>query len=122
MKKYLLWSFERGSRPYDVICFVILAFIFLTPSRAFNDRPDFMRIEQNEPIRRTTDDNGNAVYTVQVDAPIFASASTMEKTAVDRLRDFVHEKFEVTHTVPIYDSKGTVIAFSFWIDSGAQPF
>ena len=30
MKKYLLWSFERGSRAYDVICVVILASIFLT--------------------------------------------------------------------------------------------
>ena len=56
MKKYLLWSFERGSRPYDVICVVIIAFIFLTPPTVFNDRPDFMRVPEDS-IRQTSDDD-----------------------------------------------------------------
>src|SRR5438045_2812981 len=101
MKKYLLWLYERGSRSYDVFCFFILAFIFLTPSWAFNDRPDFMRIDRNEPVRRTTDDNRNVVYTVQVDTSAFTAAAAAEKAAIDRLREAVHEKFEVTRTVPI---------------------
>jgi hypothetical protein len=33
------WSYERGSWQYDVICAVILAFIFVTPSSWFHDRP-----------------------------------------------------------------------------------
>jgi hypothetical protein len=33
------WSYERGSWQYDVICAVILAFIFVTPSSWFRDRP-----------------------------------------------------------------------------------
>ena len=122
MKKYLLWSVERGSRPYDVICFVILAFIFLTPSWAFNDRPDFMRIDRNEPVRRTTDDNRNVVFTVQVNTSLFTPAAAAEKAAIDRLREVVHEKFEVSRTVPIYDSIGALIAYSIWIDTGVPPF
>ena len=51
MKKYLLWTFERGSRPYDVICIVILAFIFLTPHSLFHDRPDY---QPNIPTKRYT--------------------------------------------------------------------
>jgi hypothetical protein len=54
MKKFLLWSFERGSVQYDVICVIIIAFIFLTPPAAFNDRP-----------RRTSDVNGHTVFTVK---------------------------------------------------------
>jgi len=122
MKKYLMWSFERGSRPYDVICFVILGFIFLTPSWVFHDRPDFMRIEENEPVRRTHDDNGSVVYTVQIDKPFFGSAAGAEKAAIDRLRTVVHEKFEISHTVPVYDSRGGLVAYSIWIDTGVQPF
>ena len=35
----IFWAYERGSWQYDVICAVILAFIFLTPRAWFNDRP-----------------------------------------------------------------------------------
>jgi hypothetical protein len=37
VKHVLLWSYERGSWQYDVLCLLILAFIFLTPSRWFNE-------------------------------------------------------------------------------------
>ncbi len=39
IKKAIFWSYERGSWQYDVICVVILAFIFLTPTNWFHDRP-----------------------------------------------------------------------------------
>ena len=35
----IFWSYERGSWQYDIICAVILAFIFITPSSWFHDRP-----------------------------------------------------------------------------------
>ncbi len=35
----VLWSYERGSWQYDLICAFILAFIFLTPASWFHDRP-----------------------------------------------------------------------------------
>jgi hypothetical protein len=120
MKKFLLWSFERGSRPYDVICLVILAFIFLTPSWVFHDRPEYARVDKDVPVRRTVDDNGEVVYTVQVHAPMFTSESVAEKAAIDRLREAVQDKFSVSHTVPIIDSTGSIIAYSIWIENGAQ--
>lgn len=38
LKKILFWSYERGSLPYDVMCVLILAFIFLSPNRIFQSR------------------------------------------------------------------------------------
>jgi hypothetical protein len=35
----IFWVYERGTWQYDVICALILAFIFLTPRAWFNDRP-----------------------------------------------------------------------------------
>jgi len=35
----VLWTYERGSWQYDIICAVILAFIFLTPRAWFHDGP-----------------------------------------------------------------------------------
>jgi len=122
MKKFLLWSFERGSRPYDVICLVILAFIFITPPSVFHDRPDFMRVDKKEPVRKSQDINGNIVYTVQVSTPAFTPAETVEKAAEDRLREVIHEKFEITRAIPVYDTTGIVVAYSIWIDTGVQPF
>ena len=36
LKNILLWSYERGTWQYDLLCLLILAFIFLTPSTWFN--------------------------------------------------------------------------------------
>ncbi len=38
IKKIILWSYERGSWQYDVMCVVILAFIFLTPNQFLDER------------------------------------------------------------------------------------
>jgi len=35
LKKILFWSYERGSWQYDIMCVLILAFIFLSPNRLF---------------------------------------------------------------------------------------
>ena len=36
LRKIWYWSYERGSWQYDVMCVVILAFIFFVPIRTFN--------------------------------------------------------------------------------------
>src|SRR6516225_48768 len=105
MKRFLLWSFERGSVQYDVICVVILAFIFLTPSSAFHDRPEFMRIPQDS-IRQTTDDQGHTVYTVKVNT---------EHAAIDRLQTLLGKPVTVARSEPVYDTTGSLVAYSIWI-------
>lgn len=35
LKKTLFWSYERGSWQYDVMCVLILAFIFFAPNNLF---------------------------------------------------------------------------------------
>jgi hypothetical protein len=38
LKKILFWSYERGSWQYDVMCVLILAFIFFSPNALFQKR------------------------------------------------------------------------------------
>lgn len=52
LKKVLFWSYERGSWQYDVMCVLILAFIFALPSGYFQSRPTPIQIRSNE-IART---------------------------------------------------------------------
>ncbi len=108
MKRFLLWSFERGSIQYDFICIVIIAFIFLTPPAAFDDRPDFMRVPGDQVILRTSDDNGHTVFTVK------AEKGTQQ--AVDRLKGTIEGPFKVSRTEPVYDTTGMVVAYSIWVE------
>ena len=39
LKRFVLWEYSRGSLPYDIMCVLILAFIFLTPKSVFRDQP-----------------------------------------------------------------------------------
>lgn len=116
MKRFLLWSFERGSIQYDIICAIILAFIFLTPPSAFNDRPDFMRVSSNEPVRQTSDDDGHTVFTVKVDAAAFTAAKITEQAAVDRLKTKLGGTFTVARMQPVYDTTGALVAYAIWIE------
>ena len=116
MKKFLLWSFERGSFQYDIICALILAFIALTPVSVFDDRPDFMRIDGSRPVRQTVDDNGNTVFTVQLETPAFSGQNVTQSAAVDRLTKSLGAPVKVARMVPIYNTLGGLIAYSIWIE------
>ena len=106
MKKYLLWSFERGSRAYDAICIVILAFIFLTPPSAFHDRPKPAGPSPDPVISQLHDDDGHPVWRVQVKT---------EQGAVDRLKASLGEPVTIARTEPVYDATGELVAYSIWI-------
>jgi hypothetical protein len=106
MKKYLLWSFERGSRAYDVICFVIVCFIFFTPQSVFNDRPDFTRVTSDQAIRQTNDDAGH---------PVLVVPGRTERDAVDRVKASLGEAVTIARTEPVYDAEGQLVAYSIWI-------
>jgi len=107
MKRLLLWSFERGSVQYDVICVVILGFIFITPPTVFNDRPEFMRIPEGQAIRQTSDDDGHIVFTVKVNT---------EQAAVDRVKAMLGEPVTISRSQPVYDATGALVAYSIWIE------
>ena len=107
MKRFLLWSFERGSIQYDVICLVILALIFITPQGFFDDRPDWRRIRPADPIvRQAKDDDGSPVFVVNLKT---------EQDAVERLKVSQGEAVRIIRTVPVDDATGMRVAYAFWI-------
>ncbi|PYS53612.1 MAG: hypothetical protein DMG13_11870 [Acidobacteria bacterium] len=115
MKRFLLWSFERGSKQYDVICAAILAFIFLTPPSVFHDRPD-SEPSPAGPIIRATSDDGHTVFTVKVEPSVLSTPKATEQVAVDRLKAWLGAPVTVSHTEPVYDGTGALVAYSIWID------
>jgi hypothetical protein len=107
MKRFLLWSFERGSIQYDVICVLIIAFVFVTPATFFDDRPDYMRIRASDPIvRQGKDDDGTPVWVVKV---------SEEQGAVGRLKGSLGPDVTIFHTYAVDDSFGRRVAYAFWV-------
>jgi hypothetical protein len=116
MKRFLLWSFDRGSIQYDVICGLILAFIFLTPGDAFNDRPAYMRVSASDPDIKKTDVNGSEVFTVKLGRAVLWDNAEHQASAVESLEKYL--KFPVTPVKmkPIYTTTGMTYAYAIWVE------
>jgi hypothetical protein len=59
-----LWDYQRGVWQYDVICAVIVAFIFLSPQRWFRDQP---RVPNVAEITSPTTHPGESAFYVGPD-------------------------------------------------------
>ena len=118
MRKWILWSFDRGSFQYDVLCGLILIAMFSIPPTEFNDRPDYMRLGGEDEISRTRDDDGDVVYTVKINAGFGADKGEMERAARGRLRTFLEagDVFKVDRVEPVYNIRGGLAAYSFWVE------
>ncbi|MBZ5625161.1 MAG: hypothetical protein LAQ69_41645 [Acidobacteriia bacterium] len=104
LKRFILWDYPRGSRPYDVIVGVILAFIFLTPRDFFRDQP---RIPKASQITMLPSENGSSPFFV--DAELLKNTPEGQRTA--RLTELLQKRtsnrrLRVMRVEPILDSEG----------------
>jgi hypothetical protein len=117
MKRFLLWSFERGSIHYDIICGIIFAFILIAPGRVFNDRPDFMRVPVLGPnVRPSHDDDGNKVFTVKLQTGVFSTDSEESRqAALKSLAAELKTPIEPSKMEPVHDTTGALVAYAVWV-------
>lgn len=110
VKRWLFWSFDRGSFQYDVLCALILVLMFAIPPGVFNDRPDYMRLPDSG-VRQSLDD-GLAVYTVKVGDGVPAT----EEGAIAVLGTYLDDDVpDVFRSREIHDTRGHVVAYAFWL-------
>lgn len=83
IKNIILWSYERGSWQYDVLCVVILAFIFLTPKEFLDER------YSSDPAKNAMQTQRTYVSTNDITIQAKASANLNELLA-----DVVSERFK----------------------------
>ena len=118
MRKWIIWQWDRGSFQYDVACGLILIIIFAIPPTVFNDRHDYERLSGFDEVRRAHDDDGTPVYTVKVSRVVFSGdAEELAEGATEKLQAFLGlDSIEVDRMQPVYDTRGVLAAFSFWLD------
>jgi hypothetical protein len=104
LKRFILWDYPRGSRPYDVIVAIILAFIFLTPRDWFRDQP---RIPKASSITMLPAENGNVPFFVDAELLARIPENRRVATLTEKLRKQMSSRsLIVTRVEPILDSEG----------------
>lgn len=110
MKRLLLWTFDRGSFQWDIMCLLILAFLFLIPRDMFHDVPDFMKVSDGNTPGVTRDRNGNTIFTVKLGTPGFLDTQGTRNTAKAMLGVVGDEP----RIQPIRDWTGRLIGYAIW--------
>ena len=114
MKRLLLWTFERGSFQWDVMCCLILAFLFLTRN-AFHDVPEYMRVSATEPVSRTVDNrSGIVIFTAKLEKPLFLDTDESRAAAVEMLQLSLGKPVRASQFQPIRDWTRRLVAYAIW--------
>ena len=114
IRKAIFWSYERGSWQYDVIVLMILAFIFLTPTNWFHDRPrlQLSDLRHVQGIVEVSHTNQDWVY--QLDARLVESLGTLPaREAVHQLLlQRVKPPFVVESVKPILGTGDVILGYT----------
>ena len=100
LKKTLFWSYERGSWQYDIMCVLILAFIFFAPNRFFHSSAQTADDLQRRPIAVNAEDIG-AVAPEQIEQAIAAHLSKVlgHPVAVQRVERVTDQSGKIIYLV-----------------------
>jgi hypothetical protein len=110
----VFWVYERGSWQYDIILALILAFIFLTPRSAFNDRPtlqlsDLRHFQGVIEVGRAKDG-----WHYLVDSRLVESlgAEKPEDAVREILERRLHKPFAIKSLEPTRDRNNVVLGYA----------
>ena len=110
----VFWPYERGSWQYDIICAVILAFIFLTPAAWFHDRPrlgltDLRHNQGVVEVGRTRDG-----WHYLIDARLVSSMGNVktEDAVHTILERRIHKPFTVKSMEVIEDPQNVLLGYA----------
>lgn len=110
----VFWPYERGSWQYDIICAVILAFIFLTPAAWFHDRPQLglsnLRHSQGVvEVGRTRDG-----WHYLIDARLVDSMGNLKTEDAVRaiLQRRIHKPFTIKSVEVVEDHQNVILGYA----------
>ena len=106
LTRFILWDFKRGSWQYDVMCVLILGFIFLTPRDIFHDqaRPANVQMLPGEP--------GTALFWI---APELLGGVSSQDDQIAKASALVNSRFKTrltfTRVEPIRDEEKEITGY-----------
>ena len=119
MNKVFFWSYARGTLQYDILCALILIFIFATPRQFFQDWTAISNPNQfafGEEIVNTFDQYGNPVFNISAQlVPASQDASAVKSAALTQLQKTLNKQISIADIKPILDENGHTIGYSIWL-------
>lgn len=106
VRPLVFWSYRRGSLQYDVIVILILAFIFLIPRNAFNDRPSEAVVQE---VAAPSDET--RVFWIDPGALDRANPEGAQANLQHLLRSTAGPSMTIVRTEAAKDSAGNVRGF-----------
>ena len=104
LKRFILWDYPRGSRHYDVMVGIILAFIFFTPRDFFRDQP---RIAKASNITMLPSSNDRPEFYIGAADLAKIPESLRVATLTDLIQTRMSDRrLHVIRVEPILDSEG----------------
>jgi hypothetical protein len=101
VKRFILWDYPRGVWQYDVMCGLILVFIFLTPREWFRDQP---RIQYASQIT-SLPSQGEAMFWIEPELVVSIPEGHRLTQLGNILSSRTGKKQILTRIEPIFDSE-----------------
>ncbi len=114
LKRYIFWTYERGSVHYDVMVTIILLFIFVTPRFVnFRDKPA-AHVPQPGEVS-VTNESGVLVYQVNAKALVTNGTDLDRERSEMRVIEPISGGVVFDHDEPVRDPSGKVVAYKVWV-------
>jgi hypothetical protein len=111
IKKLFFWGYARNTWQYDVLCVLILAFIFLTPQNWFDTGSAMKNRPPGEPAQ-VTEHQKASTSKVILSVADNASAQMTQSEIENRVREVVgRTDAEVLSISPKRDASGKIVAY-----------
>ena len=123
----ILWSYNRGTFPYDIMCAAILLFVFLTPGSVFHDQtapiPTPAAPVGLQDISYTQVEQGQWVFFVSTRLiPPGREDASLTHAARVRIEKIVNKPFVVADVKPVVGGNGVTVGHSVWLSTtGPDP-
>ena len=109
IKKLFFWGYARNTWQYDVLCALILAFIFLTPQNWFDTGSGMKNWPNGEPTRTAEHQKSSASKVI---LSVADSAQMTQNEIENRVRELTgRTDAEVLSVQPKRDGSGKIVAF-----------
>lgn len=123
----ILWSYNRGTFPYDIMCAAILLFVFLTPGSVFHDQTEPISTPAApvgfQDISYTQVELGKWVFFVSTRLlPPGRDETSLSHAARARIEKIVNKPFVVADIKPVVGGNGETVGHSVWLSTtGPNP-
>lgn len=103
LKKTLFWSYERGSWQYDILCVLILAFIFFGPNSVFHNHRSSQADEtDSRPLIIERDEIGEV------------NPARLNEDVTSYLSKKYGHELKISRVEPKWDDKGNITGYIAW--------